>query len=139
MDLPIGGHFRVLTFTILQIVRTESSLIPQSPFTRRRRGLGKLGKKLVNPFWGVEEDNESDNCDDSMLSNMSVRGRLVVNRIPHQDDVDRASGIEEEIGDEESQSQNNKTRRRSTQYRLQALDVSLANSFNVGVPRIRFC
>jgi hypothetical protein len=107
------------------VLRNESSTIPQSAGTRRRRGLKKFGKKLVNPFWGVQEggdDSDGESSDDdakSMESHISMHGRLVVNRLAIDDE-----GLE---GDYEGNDDVESLRTEAehfVQYRLEALDVS---------------
>jgi hypothetical protein len=53
----------------------------ESSTTRRRRGIKKLGKRLVNPFWGHElYDGDDDDSEDSLSSSkkQSMHGRLRV-------------------------------------------------------------
>ncbi len=84
----------------------------------RRRGGPKSHKALANPFWSVKKDNESHDGR-SVGSQLSLHGRLVVNRLPSTH-VDLAEELEEISSDEEGQ---NHSSRKLVQYRLEAFDV----------------
>lgn len=122
-----------------QMLRSESNVDPQSAGTRRRRGISKFGKKLVNPFWGVHKTNGSDGDDDkSMESQFSMHGRLVVNRLSVDDDegedekINNLEADERGHGDDDDgedsiiilEGQRPVPSKKISQYRLESLEVS---------------
>ena len=52
----------------------------QSGLSRRRKKMKKIGKRLINPFWGERHryDGDDDESDASQNSKFSVKGRFKV-------------------------------------------------------------
>ena len=67
-------------------MRSQSRRHAQSSGTIRRRGLKKLRKRMINPFWDVDDEDDDEEIRPSMVS---LHGRLSVRAsfIKKDDDI----------------------------------------------------
>ena len=123
-----GAH----TSSMLEQVRHASTGLPQSTNARRRRGLKKIGKRLVNPFWGVEQESEDEI--EAEERELTMHGRLKVKKSM----IEVIDSSDDDVDDDDDHD-NGENRIRRTQkhasyfapqYRLEAISVSNSDVVN---------